>query len=129
MLHSLHMLASCSVQSLPVWGLPFTHLHTFAANTHAINYVVVVAAVVLLAPPPNPLYSGYVIGLQGRTFTLGLVRADGPPGVALLAHVSIMLGAIAAGLGRAVRTLAYVRCKYTREQLCAQTQAIIVRSQ
>ena len=45
-LHSLHMLASCLVQSLPVWGLPFTHLHTFAANTHVGSYVVVVAAVV-----------------------------------------------------------------------------------
>ena len=76
------------------------------------------------------LDSGYVIGLQARTFTLGLVHADGPPGVALLAHVSIMLGAIAAGLGLAVRTLAHVRCKYTRERLCEQTQTtIIIRSQ
>ena len=45
------------------------------------------------------------------TFTLGLVRAEGPPGVALLAHASVMLGATAAGLGRAVRTLAHVRCR------------------
>ena len=47
--------------------------------------------------------------MQARTFTLGLVRAEGPPGVALLAHASVMLGATAAGLGRAVRTLAHVR--------------------
>ena len=45
------------------------------------------------------------------TFTLALVLADGPPGVAFLAHVSTVLGAIAAGLGLAVRTLAHVRCK------------------
>ena len=44
-----------------------------------------------------------------NTFTLGLVLADGPPGVARLAHVGIMLGATAAGLGRAVHTLAHVR--------------------
>ena len=31
-LHSLHMLAPCLVQSLPVWGLPFGHLHTFAVK-------------------------------------------------------------------------------------------------
>ena len=43
-----------------------------------------------------------------RTFTLGLVLAEGPPGVALLAHVSVMLGATAAGLGLAVQTLACV---------------------
>ena len=54
--------------------------------------------------------------------TLSLVRADDPPGVALLAHVSVMRGATAAGLGLAVRTLAHVRCKRMREQLCEQTQ-------
>ena len=31
-LHSLHMLASCLVQPLPDWGVPFGHLHTFAAG-------------------------------------------------------------------------------------------------
>ena len=69
----------------------------------------------LVAPPPSPLDSGYGIGLQARTCTLGLVRADGPPGVALLAHASVMLGATAAALGRAVRTVAHVRCKHTCE--------------
>ena len=44
-----------------------------------------------------------------NTFTLGLVLAEGPPFVALLAHVSIMLGATLAGLGLAVRALAHVR--------------------
>ena len=44
-----------------------------------------------------------------NTFTFGLVCAEGPPGVARLAHASAMLGAIAAGLGRAVHTLAHVR--------------------
>ena len=48
-----------------------------------------------------------------RTFTLGLVRAEGPPGLALLAHVSVIRGATAAGLGRAVHALAHVRCKCT----------------
>ena len=43
------------------------------------------------------------------TFTLGLV--EGPPGVAPLAHTSTILGATAAGLGRAVHTLAHVRCE------------------
>ena len=57
------------------------------------------------------LYSVYVIGLQARTFTLGLVLAEGPPFVALLAHVSIMLSATAASLGCAVRTLARYLCK------------------
>ena len=47
--------------------------------------------------------------LQARTFTLGLVLADGPPFVALLTHVSIMLGATLAGSGLAVRALAHVR--------------------
>ena len=79
---------------------------------------------------PTPLtltlfYSGYVIGLHVRTFTLGLVRAEDPPGVALLAHASVMLGATAAGLGLAVRTLAHVRCKYTCERLSEQTQTKI----
>ena len=74
--------------------------------------------------------TGYVVGLQARTFTLGLVRAEGPPSVALLAHASVMLGAIAAGLGRAVHTLAHVRCKCTCGRLCTQTQTtIITRSQ
>ena len=58
---------------------------------------------------------GSVIGFQARTFTLGLVLAEGPPGVALLAHASVMLGATAAGLGRAVRTLAHIHCKRTCE--------------
>ena len=73
----------------------------------------------LLAPPPSPLDSGDVIGFPAldsgyvkqspaRTFALGLVRAEGPPGVALLAHVSSIRGATAAGLGRAVRTDAHV---------------------
>ena len=61
-----------------------------------------------------------------RTFTLGLVLADGPPGVALLAHVSSIRGATAAGLGLAVRTLApHVACKCTCEQLCEQTQTTV----
>ena len=68
----------------------------------------------------------YVIEWQARTFTFGLVRAEGPPGVALLAHVSVMLGATGAALGRAVRTLAHVRCKCTGEQLCEQTQTTII---
>ena len=55
--------------------------------------------------------AGYVIAWQALTFTLGLIRAKGPPGVALLAHVSVIRGTTAAGLGRAVRTLAQVRCK------------------
>ena len=52
--------------------------------------------------------TGYVIEWQARTFTLGLVRAEGPPGLALLAHASVMLAATGAGLGRAVWTLAHV---------------------
>ena len=52
--------------------------------------------------------------------TLGLVLADDPTGLALLAHVSSIRGATAAGLGRAVRTLAHVRCKCTGGQLCEQ---------
>ena len=44
------------------------------------------------------------------TFTLGIVRADGPPDFAFLAHVSTMLGATAAGFGLAILTLAHVRC-------------------
>ena len=58
----------------------------------------------------NPLgtTTGNVTASQTRTFTLGLVRAEGPPDVALLAHASVMLGATAAELGRAVRTLAHV---------------------
>ena len=85
-------------------------------------------------PTPFPLYSTtlysrYVLGLQARTVTLGLVLADGPSGVALLAHVSAMLGATAAGLGLAVRTLAHVRCKHTCER-CEQAQTtVITRSQ
>ena len=50
-----------------------------------------------------------------RTFTLGLVLAEGPPCVARLAYVSVMLGATAAALRRAVRTLAHVSCKRTSE--------------
>ena len=74
--------------------------------------------------------TGYVIEWQARTFTLGLVRAEGPPGVALLAHASVMLGATAAGLGLAVHTLAHVRCKCTCGRVCTQTQTtIITRSQ
>ena len=61
------------------------------------------------------MITGCVIGSQPRTATLGLVLAEGPPGVALLAHASVMLGATAAALGRAVRTLAHVRCKHTCE--------------
>ena len=47
--------------------------------------------------------------VYARTFTLGLVRADSPPSVALFAHVSTRLGASATGLGLAVQTLAHVR--------------------
>ena len=61
------------------------------------------------------MITGCVIGSQPRTATLGLVLAEGPPGVALLAHASSIRGATAAGLGRAVRTLAHVACKYTCE--------------
>ena len=75
-----------------------------------------------LAPNPNPnktsstpcdsnplgIITGNVSASQARTCTLGLVRAEGPPGVALLAHASVMRGATAAGLGRAVRTYAHV---------------------
>ena len=76
------------------------------------------------------MITGCVIGSQPRTVTLGLVLAEGPPGVALLAHASVMLGATAAGLGRAVHALAHVRCKYTCEQLCEQAQStIMIRSQ
>ena len=71
----------------------------------------------LLAPPATLIRSEQLrVTLQHRntrTFTLGLVRAEGPPDVALLAHASAMLGATAAGLGRAVRTLAHVHYKYT----------------
>ena len=42
------------------------------------------------------------------TFTLSFVRAEGPALIAFLAHASIMLGATAAGLGLAVRTLTHV---------------------
>ena len=59
------------------------------------------------------------------TFTLGLVLAEGPPGVALLTHVSAIRGATAAGLGLAVRALAHVACKRTCEKLCEQTQTTI----
>ena len=63
---------------------------------------------------PTPLnllgtITGCVIGLQGRTCTLGLVLAEGPPGVARLANVSSIRGATVAGLGLAVRTHAHVR--------------------
>ena len=56
------------------------------------------------------------MGLINRitTFTLALVLAESPAGVARLAHVSAVLGAAAAGLGLAVRTLAHVRCEHTR---------------
>ena len=74
--------------------------------------------------PARPTLVGaitrYVIEWQARTFTLGLVRADGPPGGALLTHVSTVLGTTSAGLGSAVRTLAHVRCKCTCGQLCGQ---------
>ena len=67
---------------------------------------------------------------MGTTFTLGLVRAEGPPVLALLAHASVMLGATAAGLGRAVRALAHVRCKRICETLREQTwTTITARSQ
>ena len=75
---------------------------------------------------PTLRYSGYVIGSQLRTRTLGLVLAEGPPGVALLAHASVMRGATAAGLGLAVHALAHVRCKRICEQLCEQTQTMIM---
>ena len=64
--------------------------------------------------------------MYSRTFTLGLVLAEGPPGVALLTHVSVMRGATAAGLGLAVQTLAHVACKYTCEQLCEQTRTTTI---
>ena len=64
--------------------------------------------------------------MQARTFTLGLVRAEGPPGLALLAHVSSIRGATAAALGRAVRTLAHVRCRHICEQLREQKQTTII---
>ena len=54
------------------------------------------------------MITGCVIGSQPRTATLGLVLAEGPPGVALLAHASSIRGATAAGLRRAVRTDAHV---------------------
>ena len=67
--------------------------------------------------------------MQARTFTLGLVRAEGPPGLALLAHASVMLGATGAALGRAVDTLAHVRCRHICEQSCEPTHTtIIIRS-
>ena len=73
----------------------------------------------IILTPPTLLgtITGCVVALQARTFTLGLVRAEGPPGVARLAHASAMLGAITAGLGLAVRTHAHVRCNIT----CAVT--------
>ena len=69
------------------------------------------------------LNDSYMICIN--TFTLGLVVTEGPPGLALLAHVSVMLGATAAGLGLAVQTLAHVRCKCTCEQSCEQTRTTI----
>ena len=68
------------------------------------------------------LNDSYMICIN--TFTLGLVVTEGPPGLALLAHVSVMLGATTAGLGRAVRTLAHVRCKRICEELCEPTQTV-----
>ena len=65
----------------------------------------------LLAPSHSTLLGpimGCVTWLQARTFTLGLVLVEGPPGVALLAHISSVRGATAAGLGLAVRTQAHV---------------------
>ena len=49
----------------------------------------------------------------------------GIPWVALLAHASVMLGATAAALGRAVRTLAHVPYRHICERLCEQTQTTI----
>ena len=63
--------------------------------------------------------------MPSRTFTLGLVRFELPPGVTLLAYASAMLDATAAGLGRAVRTLAHVRYKYTCVQSREQAQSTI----
>ena len=76
----------------------------------------------------NPLgtIAGSVRASQARTFAVGLVRTEGPPGFAVLAHVSSIRGATAAGLGRAVRTLAHVRCKCTCETLREQTQTTIM---
>ena len=68
--------------------------------------------------------------LYTRTFTLGLVLAEGPPGVALLTHANTILGATAATLGLAVHTLARVHCEHACEQLCEQAQTtVITRSQ
>ena len=111
--------------------------YTLAMTWLESNFKRITHMLCIYNPTPTPSHStllgtitGYVIGLQARTFTLGLVLADGPPGVALLAHVSVMLGATAAGLGLAVRTLARVRCKHTCEHLCEQAQTtVITRSQ
>ena len=97
--------------------------YTLAMTWLESNFKRITHMLYVYNPAPTPSHStllgtitGYVKALQARTFTLGLVRAEGPPGVALLAHASVMLGATAAGLGRAVRTLAHVSCICTCEQ-------------
>ena len=60
-----------------------------------------------------------------NTFTLGLVLADSPPAVAILAHVCTMLGAAAAGLGRTVRTLAHVDWKRKQEMSATRNDTAI----
>ena len=90
--------------------------YTLAMTWLESNFKRITHMLYIYNPTPTPSHStllgtitGYVKALQARTFTLGLVLAEGPPFVALLTHVSIMLGATLAGSGLAVRALAHVR--------------------